>query len=213
MEELCRLPELKPKCIECPSCKHTLITDNEHIEIISGTPNVISIKHKNWLKTPQPKALHLCLKCGSTSSTSKSRLRRYNCKCANNPDPKTTTTQSTETYLDKMIGILSSENDTGIYKDSIAKAIVSSGELSNFHMESFVEALASGVVNGNITEISGIYSPNGKPKSQSHDDQDEFFFESSGGDIWNLEDIPEHVESLNPISVPNIEMVFANRKE
>ena len=81
-----------------------------------------------------------------------------------------------------MIGILSSENDTGLDKDSIAKAIVSPGELSNFHIESFVEVVASGVVNGDITEISGIYSLNGKPKSQSHDDKDETIFESSGGD-------------------------------
>ena len=173
MEELCRLLELKPKRIACPSCKHTLVIDNEHIEIISDTPDNISIKHKNCVK---PKALHLCLKCGSTSSTSKSRLRATICKCANNPYSKTTTTHSIETYLDKVIGILSSENDTGLDKDSIDKAIVSSGELSNFHMESFVEALASGVVNGDITEISGIYSLNGKPKSQSHDDQDETIF-------------------------------------
>ena len=152
MEELCRLLELKPKCIACPSCKHTFIIDNEHIEIISGTHNIISIKHKNCGSTQKPKLLHLCLKCGSTSSTTKSRLRRNNCKCANNPNLKTTTTHSIETYLDKVIGILSSENDTGLDKDSIAKASVSSGELSNFHIESFVEALASGVVNGDITE-------------------------------------------------------------
>ena len=168
---MCRLLELKPKCIECPSCKHTLIIDNEHIEI-SGTPNIISIKYKNYVSTPQPKALRLCLKCDNTSSTSKSKLRITVSKCTNKPDPKTTTIHSTEIYLDKVIGILSSENDTGLEKDSIAKAIVSCGELSNFHMERFVEALASGVVNGSITEISGIYSLNGKPKSQSHDDQD-----------------------------------------
>ena len=105
------------------------------------------------------------------------------------------------------------KNDTGLDKDSIAKAIVSSGELSNFHIESFVEAVASGVVNGDITEISGIHSLNRKPKKQSHDNQDETIFESSGGDNWNLEDIPEHMESQNPISVPDVELVFANRKE
>ena len=182
MEELCRLLELKPKCIECPSCKHTLIIDNEHIEI-SGTPNIISIKHKNCVSTPQPKALYLCLKCGSTFSTTKSRLRTIIFKFANNPDPKTTVTHSTETYLDKVLGILSSKNDTGLDKDPIAKAIMSSGESANFEVESFVEALASGVVNGAITVIIGIYSLNGKPKTQSHDDQDEIIFKSSGGDI------------------------------
>ena len=212
MEEVRRLLELEPKCIGCPSCKHTLIIDKEHIEV-SGTPNMISIKYKNFVLTPQPKALHLCLKCGSTSSTTKSRLRTNICKCANNPDPKLTVTYSIETHLDKVIGILSSENDTDLDKDRIAKAIVSYDELSNFHMESFVEALTYSVVNGAIAEISDIHSLNGKPKSQSHDDQDEAIFELYGVDIWNLEDIPEHVEIPNLIFVPNVEMVSANRKE
>lgn len=228
MESLRRLHILKS--ITCPSCKLAVIIDHENIEIKSGQ-NVVTVKHKVCSST-NPKALHLCIHCGSQSSHSKKRLINNICKCVtkvnktpppiSDPDPPSilTTPHSTEILLAKVIDILSSQNNTGLDTGTIITSIVSSNELPNFRKESLVEALEFGIGNGSITEINGIYSVNKKPKGQSHDDEllqetpDGVVFEASADDdCWNPEDVSDHMESPTPNYVHSVGQVFSDRSE
>ena len=217
MEALRRLHQ--SKSIRCPSCKHIFIIDEKKIQI-SGDTNIISILHK-VCREANPKKLHVCTQCGSRSNYSRNKLIKYYCKCTNkdNETPSANSAHSTETYLAKVIDILSSsENEMGIDTDSIAAAIVSSNESPSFRKESLEAALASGVENGSIIETNGLYSVNGKPKGPEGTPDAAVFEASADGDSsWNPEDIPEHhhnMESPNPnCEVHDVQLFFSDRSE
>ena len=133
--------------IRCPSCGQTLLIDANNVKFShnngSTEDSIVALIHK-ICTVKNPTTIFICLQCGAKSARSQSRLATVQCKCPKKTDSLyptlTPDTYSTETYITRVIEILSLKSGTSLDIDAIIRIITTSHDVSNLKKDCLLEA-------------------------------------------------------------------------